>query len=308
MTDAMAVGKQMFLEFDSGDWIRVHLGIYGAWDFSGDIEVDATVASANGRMGQTNQRGTVVEGRAGRAGSIPDIVFDSAGENSLTSIGAPRKARLRMGEETAQAVGRAGGRSPGGESRRDEFPPDPFGAVRLRLLTETVCADLRGPTACEILEQSQVEAIIAKLGPDPQHDASAEAEARFVTSITKRSIPVGQALMDQNVVAGIGNVYRAEMLFRARLDPYRPGNKITEDQARALWRDWVSLLAIGIETGQMMTRDGLSKTEWRAAMASRDDRHWVYKREGLPCRVCGTNIRVAEMATRKLYWCPTCQG
>ena len=55
MTDAKAVGKQMFLEFDNGLWLRVHLGIYGAWDFAGDFTVDATTASANGRMGQTNQ-------------------------------------------------------------------------------------------------------------------------------------------------------------------------------------------------------------------------------------------------------------
>ncbi|MEZ5188713.1 MAG: DNA-formamidopyrimidine glycosylase family protein [Microbacterium sp.] len=53
-----AVGKQMFLEFDGDLWLRVHLGMYGAWDFAGEILVDPTIASANGRMGQTNQRGT----------------------------------------------------------------------------------------------------------------------------------------------------------------------------------------------------------------------------------------------------------
>ena len=52
MTDARAVGKQMFLEFDNGLWLRVHLGLYGAWDFAGDILMDATIAASNGRMGQ----------------------------------------------------------------------------------------------------------------------------------------------------------------------------------------------------------------------------------------------------------------
>jgi len=70
----------------------------------------------------------------------------------------------------------------------------------------------------------------------------------------------------------------------------------------------VGLLAVGIETGQMMTRDGLSDDDWRRAMASRDERHWVYKREGMPCRKCGTNIQLDTMANRKLYWCARCQN
>jgi len=54
--------------------------------------------------------------------------------------------------------------------------------------------------------------------------------------------------------------------------------------------------------------DGLDRDSYRAAMANRADRHWVYKREGLPCRVCGTNIVLEEMGARKLYWCPRCQA
>ena len=306
MVDAFAVGKQMFLEFDTGDWIRVHLGIYGAWDFSGDISLDATIASANGRMGQTNMRGTVSK--------ATDAVFDRDGENSVSSIGAPRRTRVRMGEQTT-----GGALSSAEDARRlssaegayrnlpDSFPPDPVGAVRLRLFTDTTCADLRGPTACDLLAPEEVAAVIAKLGPDPARDKSKAAESRFVATVTAKPTPIGQLLMDQSVVAGIGNVYRAEMLFRAGIDPYRPGRLVTTDEARALWRDWVKLLAVGIETGQMMTRDGLRGKAWRDAMAHRDDRHWVYKREGLPCRRCGTAIRLDVMATRKLYWCPQCQ-
>jgi len=290
MVDAFAVGKQMFLEFDSGDWIRVHLGIYGAWDFSGQIDMDATIASANGRMGQTNMRGTV---------------FDSAGENSLSSIGAPRRSRVRMGEQTSDS--RLGSAEGAYRNPAESFPPEPVGAVRLRLLTDSVCADLRGPTACDLLDSAEVAAVIAKLGPDPVREKGKEVEARFVASITSKPTPIGQLLMDQSVVAGIGNVYRAEMLFRAGIDPYRPGKLVTTDEAGALWRDWVKLLAVGIETGQMMTRDGLRGNALRNALAHRDDRHWVYKREGLPCRKCGTTIRLDVMATRKLYWCPICQ-
>jgi endonuclease-8 len=114
--------------------------------------------------------------------------------------------------------------------------------------------------------------------------------------------------MDQSVVSGIGNVYRAELLFRARVNPHTTGKLVPTDTLRALWRDWVELLRIGVETGQMMTMDDLDDDGYRRAAGQRADRHWVYKREGLPCRVCGTSIVLEEMGARKLYWCPVCQA
>ncbi len=284
MTGAIAVGKQMFLEFEGGLWLRVHLGIYGAWDFAGEISTDATIRSAGGRMGQTNHRGTVLG------------VDDLAGEDSVRSMGAPRRARLHMAESEKE------------DDSDFAFPPDPVGAVRVRLLTETACADLRGPTACEVLTVDEVSAVIARLGPDPLDDDSPAAEDRVVAAIRKKSAPIALLLMDQSVVSGIGNVYRAELLFRARLDPFTPGRALTEQQCRDLWRDWVYLLGVGVATGQMMTMDDLSSDDWVRAMASRDERHWVYHRAGEPCRVCGTPIRMQLLANRKLYWCPACQA
>jgi len=288
-TSVRAVGKQMFLEFDDDIWLRVHLGMYGAWDFAGEILIDPTIASANGRMGHTNQRGTIEE--------VP--ILDAAGENSLASIGAPRRSRVhvRMSEQT---------KGLGGDS--DEWPPPIVGQVRLRLLTDVTCADLRGPTACQIQTPDEVVATIAKLGPDPLVDDVAEGEERFTAVVRRKPTSIGQLLMDQSVVSGIGNVYRAELLFRALLNPHTPGRDVPEELVRAIWRDWVGLLSIGVETGQMMTMDDLDPAAYRAAMASRDDRHWVYHRAGLPCRVCGTAIVVEEMASRKLYWCPRCQA
>jgi formamidopyrimidine-DNA glycosylase len=288
-TRVRAVGKQMFLEFDDDLWLRVHLGMYGAWDFAGEIVVDPTIASANGRMGQTNQRGTALD-------DTP--IHDDAGENSLTSIGAPRRARgrVRMSEQTT------------GLSEETEWPPPVVGQVRLRLLTDVTSADLRGPTACELQTPDEVLATIAKLGPDPLVDDVAEGEERFTAVVGRKPTPIGLLLMDQTVVSGIGNVYRAELLFRARQNPHTPGREVREDVVRDLWRDWVRLLAIGVETGQMMTMDDLDPEAYRAAMASRDDRHWVYHRAGLPCRVCGTSVVVEEAAGRKLYWCPRCQA
>ncbi len=285
--DVRAVGKQMFLEFDDELWLRVHLGMYGAWDFAGEILVDATIASANGRMGQTNQRGTDL-----------DRVMDAAGENSLTSIGAPRRTRVhvRMSEQTT-----------GLADEGDAWPPPVVGQVRLRLLTDGTCADLRGPTACQLQTPDEMLATIAKLGPDPLVDDPAEGEERFTATVRRKPTPIGLLLMDQSVVSGIGNVYRAELLFRAGLDPHTPGRDVPEELVRELWRDWVRLLRIGVETGQMMTMDDLDPEAYRRAMASRDDRHWVYHRAGLPCRVCGTEVVVEEFGGRKLYWCPRCQ-
>ncbi|SDH19154.1 Fpg/Nei family DNA glycosylase [Microbacterium pygmaeum] len=288
-TAVRAVGKQMFLEFDDDLWLRVHLGMYGAWDFAGEIIADPTIASANGRMGQTNQRGT----------DLDAPILDSAGENSLTSIGAPRRARVRvrMSEQTT-----------GLGAEDDQWPPPVVGQVRLRLLTDITCADLRGPTACQIQTPDEVAATIAKLGPDPLVDDIAAGEEQFTAVVARKPTAIGQLLMDQSVVSGIGNVYRAELLFRARQNPHTPGRDVREEVVRDIWRDWVRLLAIGVETGQMMTMDDLDPDAYRAAMASRDDRHWVYHRAGLPCRICGTAILVEEMATRKLYWCPRCQA
>ncbi|MFJ4174317.1 Fpg/Nei family DNA glycosylase [Microbacterium sp. NPDC089696] len=284
-----AVGKQMFLEFEGAIWLRVHLGLYGAWDFAGEILVDPTIASANGRMGQTNQRGTVVD----------EEILDDAGENSLASIGAPRRTRVhvRMSEQTK------------GLADEDmEWPPPVVGQVRLRLLTDITAADLRGPTACVLQTPEEMLATVAKLGPDPLVGDPTENEERFVRAVRKTQTVIALLLMDQSVVSGIGNVYRAEMLYRQRLNPHTPGRQVPEDVVRALWHDWVRLLAIGVETGQMMTMDDLSPDEYRAAMASRDDRHWVYHRAGLPCRVCGTEIALEELGARKLYWCPRCQA
>lgn len=285
MTSSEAIGKHLLLGFD-GPTLHVHLGIYGAWDFAGAITVDPTIlasqaAVGTARMGQTGMRGAGTDGE---------------NEESIASIGAPRLARLRAGERESLGEALA-------------FPPDPVGQVRVRILTDSAVADLRGPTVCEVLEPAEVRALAQRLGPDPEAptESRAKAEARFVERASRSNQPIGQLLMDQGVVAGIGNVYRAELLFRARIDPHRPGSQLTTDELRGLWRDWVKLLRIGVETGQMLTIDGLRGAKRAAALANRADRHWVYKREGLPCRRCGTAIALETMQGRKLYWCPGCQ-
>jgi len=257
-----AVGKQLFLEFEDDLFLRVHLGLYGAWDFAGVISTAEALSDDDDR------------------------------EESLASIGAPRLARYRMAEQEKT------------EDPIEAFPPDPVGQVRVRLLTEDTVADLRGPTACVVEDAAGVQRALDKLGPDPVNDDGPEAEKVFVANVRKRNVAIGQLLMDQSVVSGIGNIYRAELLFRQRIDPYKVGKKITVKQAKALWADWSKLLHDGVRDGLMLTMDGLSPADHKKALRSRKDRHWVYHRQGEPCRVCGTEIRMADMAGRKLYWCP----
>jgi endonuclease VIII len=276
MVAARAVGKQMFLEFEGDRFLRVHLGLYGAWDFAGDITADAIGPGAIGPVD-----GDTVVGRY---------------EDSLGSIGAPRRTRLRMSEQ--EDLG----------APIEDFPPAPIGAVRVRLLTDASVADLRGPTACEVIDPPRVEAVLAKLGPDPLVDDPEEAERRFVQTVRSKSTPIALLLMDQSVVSGIGNVFRAELLFRNRIEPHTPGKLLTEEQAVALWRDWAHLLSVAVENGQMLTMDGLEGDALRRALADQAERHWVYKRTGLPCRICGTEIVMEEIGARKLYWCPKDQA
>lgn len=95
----------------------------------------------------------------------------------------------------------------------------------MRIRTEETVADLRGPTACEVMDPAQVDALLARLGPDPAADDSDEARDRFVNRLRRTATPVGLVLMDQSIVSGIGNIYRAELLYRAGLDPHTPASR-----------------------------------------------------------------------------------
>ena len=257
---AEARGKQLFLHFERDRIVRVHLGIYGAWDVM------------------------TLHGESVRAGSAQTL-----------SLGAPRSTRRRLGEREESF------------DADEPFPPAPRGAVRLRLETLDVVADLRGPTACEVQTPEESASVLERLGPDPLLDRGIRGQREFVRRVNSTSRPIGVVLMDQAVVSGIGNVYRAEILFRHALDPYRPAASLSEETVVALWKDWAKLLADGVKTGVMLTRNDLDVAGRARALRVAKDRYFVYKRADLPCRVCATDVQMALMATRKLYFCPQCQ-
>jgi endonuclease-8 len=184
------------------------------------------------------------------------------------------------------------------------------GQVRLRLATPEHVADLRGPNLCAVITPEQVEAVTARLGPDPlRPDPDPDIGWR---KIARSSKTIAELLMDQSVLAGVGNVYRSEVLFRQRVNPFRPGREIRRSTWDAIWLDLVDLLPLGVATGKIVTvaeQVAQVRADVHAGRADRLEERtsYVYKRQGEPCRVCGSRIRTQVVAGRNLYWCGRCQ-
>ncbi|MDO5502930.1 MAG: zinc finger domain-containing protein [Actinomycetia bacterium] len=223
--------------------------------------------------------------------------------------------------------------------------PPPVGAVRLRLWNETAVADLRGATLVEIVTPEQVDATLERLGPDPLRAGTERNDPeRALARMARTGRSIAEVLMDQSVVAGVGNVYRCEVLFRHRVDPFRPAKEIRPQTFRALWEDLVALLPIGVAFGQIITMEhqlqdarellaeregeadqaqragGLMLVDWQAVGEGENARrpayeqaspferdYYVYKRDGLGCYTCGSKIRTTVVAGRNLFWCGRCQ-
>jgi endonuclease-8 len=185
---------------------------------------------------------------------------------------------------------------------------EPVGQVRMRMVGPTHYADLRGAAACELVTDAEAAAVRARLGADPLRS---DADPDDVWARISRSrAPLATLLMDQSVIAGVGNVYRAELLFRHRIDPRLPGRSLRRAQWDAMWDDLAALMREGVRTGRIDTVAPEHDPD-RTGRAPRQDRHggevYAYRRTGQPCLVCGTPIAHAEHAARNLFWCPKCQ-
>jgi formamidopyrimidine-DNA glycosylase len=128
------------------------------------------------------------------------------------------------------------------------------------------------------------------LGPDaadPEWTA-----AQLASALAPRRGPIKPALLDQRLVAGLGNIYAAESLWRARISPFAPCNVLTRSQVAALRKAIAAVLVRA--TGSRYTDDDTVSLD-------------VYDREGLLCRRCATPIERAVQAGRSTYFCPRCQ-
>jgi endonuclease-8 len=230
------------------------------------------------------------------------LVAESAGKHLFLDFDADRVVHVHLG-----LIG-------GFDVHPDvEAVPPPVGQVRLRLVggdpqSRLAYADLRGATQCDLVTAARRDQIVGKLGPDPLR-ADADPD-RAWARIAKSPRAIGDLLMDQAVLAGVGNVYRAEVLFRHKTHPLRPGRTLRVSQWRAMWADLVVLMAEGVRTGRIDTVRP-EHTPQAMGRAPRVDDHggevYVYRRTGQPCWVCGTLVRTDVLVGRNIFWCPQCQ-
>lgn len=178
-------------------------------------------------------------------------------------------------------------------------PPSPRSSVRVRMTGPIFTVDLRGPRVCEIVDELQRAALIARLGPDPIRKRT--SPARFAARLARTRAPVGAVLLDQSAIAGVGNVYRAELLFLVHIDPRRPANRLTREEVVAIWTLARRLMRAGVTDGRILT------TKYGAlAPAHPRQRTYVYKQHR--CVRCGGAIDHVRLAGRPCYFCPRCQS
>ncbi len=232
------------------------------------------------------------------------LVADSAGKHLFLELEGDRVVHIHLGLIGKLLV------VPGLDG---ELEPEPVGQVRLRISASgdgrlPAYADLRGATRCALVTPEQRDSVVARLGPDPLR-ADADPE-RAWRRISRSDRPIGDLLMDQEVVAGVGNVFRAEVLFRHRLHPLRPGRTLRRGQFQAVWEDLRVLLAQGVVANRIDTVRPEHTPEAMGRLPRKDDHGgevYVYRRQGQPCHVCGTKVRTAVLAGRNSFWCPRCQ-
>lgn len=184
-------------------------------------------------------------------------------------------------------------------------PPAPTSGTRLAMRADRATTYLAGPMACRLVAPEEETEITSALGPDPI--ASRRGRGEFARRLGVKRTSIAAALLDQSVVAGIGNVYRAELLFLLGIHPDTPANELTSEQVDAMWDLTVDELRLGVKHGRIITvRPQEMGTRGRSDL-DRDERLYVYHRDGMPCRRCGTPVRMKEIGARRTWWCPSCQ-
>jgi endonuclease VIII len=163
--------------------------------------------------------------------------------------------------------------------------------------------ELRGPMDCSIYSQEMWETLLKRLGPDPLNGDGAE---KFVERVKKSKKTIGELLMDQSVAAGVGNIFRAELLYRAKQSPFTAGREVEENTLRSIWKEAAVLRKAAMVDRRIVTTRPKDRPH-KKGQALKEEAHYVYRRQGRPCFVCGTKILTKVMAGRNLFWCPFCQ-
>lgn len=180
------------------------------------------------------------------------------------------------------------------------FPHEPKPTTRLALFNEeeNIVAHLSAMTV-QHGDLDFYNSKILTLGEDPLRE-TADAEAVWQkVSCSKK--PIGLLLMDQSVIAGIGNIYRAEILYKSKVHPEQPGYSISRSTFDVIWQHSVELLQRGFQSGSILTVD----PEDAVALGQPWTRRYVYNHS--KCGRCGTKVLSWDMANRTVYCCTTCQ-
>ena len=161
-------------------------------------------------------------------------------------------------------------------------------------------------TTPEALERAHP---IRSLGPDPL-SADFRADEAVARIVARTGMDIADALLDQSAIAGIGNVYKSEILFAGRINPFAKVDELTAADIERLAAIAVKFMRANAAEGTpagIETYRGLRRTTGRHDPGAR---LWVYGRAGKPCRRCGTAISRAKPGphARSTYWCPRCQG
>jgi formamidopyrimidine-DNA glycosylase len=151
-------------------------------------------------------------------------------------------------------------------------------------------------------ESGAAHPLLASLGPEP---FDAGFDAGYLWQATRRrSAAIKLALMDNHLVVGVGNIYANEALFRAGIRPSTPANRISRERYARLVDEVRATLTDAIAKGGSTLRDYVDS---RGEPGYFQLEHFVYGREGEPCRVCATAIRLRRQGGRATTWCPRCQ-
>ena len=181
-------------------------------------------------------------------------------------------------------------------------PPPPRASTRMRIAGPKGTIDLVGPTACEIVSKAAQKALLARLGPDPLRD-DADPSA-FFDYLARSKTPVGAALLDQSVIAGVGNVYRAEVLHMLKLHPLTDSRAVSRDERERLWALLVGLMRRGVAERRIVTTQGLELAVPRKRVL-RAESTFVYGRG--ECRTCGGEVSRFALRARTAHVCTRCQ-
>jgi endonuclease VIII len=268
----MAVGKHLGYDFGKDRILHVHLGLQG--DFTeGSGPLPAVRGALRLRMWSAEaMKQPTLAPRGGREDGAP------SSKNGVASSVVSRRHGWYSEDDGT-----------GGIAAED-----------------VAWVELRGPMDCTVYTNAQWEKLLERLGPDPLNGDPVD---KALAKVAKSRKPIAALLMEQDVMAGIGNIYRAELLFRERLSPFVEGRAVPVKRLKAMWKDALPLMRAGMVDRRIVTTRVKDRSTKKKGQALKEEAHYVYRRQGKDCFVCGTKVmKMENFAGRNLYWCPACQA